>query len=31
VIAVLFALDRDTLLSTADALANELVEPARSM
>jgi probable F420-dependent oxidoreductase len=31
VIAVLFALDRDGLLSTADALASELVEPARSM
>ena len=31
VIAVLFALDRDSLLSTADALASELVEPARSM
>ena len=31
VIAVLLAFDRDGLLSTADELAKELVEPARSM
>ena len=31
VIAVVFGFDRDGLLSTADQVANELVEPARSM